>query len=122
MSRYKYVQIESQDGVRVVSFANLFDGKIGLDNSDTIISELDTAFEYIDGGKVIIDLSGIVSMNSGMLGKLIVLWKKLGSNGRPLRFCGIGPGILEELTVTKLYKLFSIESDRAQAMKSLADD
>jgi anti-sigma B factor antagonist len=68
--------------------------------------------------QVILDFSKVKFMSSSMLGKLVQLHKKCKEYKVKLKLCGISPDIYEVFKITKLHKLFDLESDEASARKA----
>ena len=65
--------------------------------------------------RVILDFRNVQFMSSSMLGKLIQINKKAGEFKVKLKFCSIDPEIRQVFKITRLDKLFDIESDEASA-------
>ncbi len=68
--------------------------------------------------RVILDFRNVQFMSSSMLGKLVLVQKKCKEFKAHLKMCGISPEIREVFKITKLDKLFEIESDEAAARKA----
>jgi anti-anti-sigma factor len=68
--------------------------------------------------KLLLDFSAVDHVCAAGLGFLINLNNRMRERQGKLRLCGIKPGILEALEITKLDKLFKIDADREQALKS----
>ena len=71
-----------------------------------------------DQQQVVLDFSSVKFMASAMLGKLVALQKKCVEYRAKLKLCGITPEIMEVFKITKLNKVFDIQSDEATARKS----
>jgi anti-sigma B factor antagonist len=65
--------------------------------------------------RVIVDFRNVKFMSSSMLGKLVQVHKKAGEFKVKLKLCSIDPEIRQVFKITKLDKLFDIESDEAAA-------
>jgi anti-sigma B factor antagonist len=68
--------------------------------------------------RVILDFRNVQFMSSSMLGKLVLVQKKCKEFKAQLKLCGISSDIREVFKITKLDKLFDIESDEAAARKA----
>ena len=70
--------------------------------------------------QVILEFSKVQFMSSSMLGKLVQVHKKCKEYKVKLKLCGISPDIFEVFKITKLHKLFDIETDEASARKAFS--
>jgi anti-anti-sigma factor len=70
--------------------------------------------------QVILEFSKVQFMSSSMLGKLVQIHKKCKEYKVKLKLCGISSDILEVFKITKLHKLFDIETDEASARKAFS--
>lgn len=68
--------------------------------------------------QVVLDFGSVKFMASAMLGKLVALKKKCDEYKAKLKLCSVSPDILEVFKITKLNKVFDIQSDEATARKS----
>jgi anti-anti-sigma factor len=106
----------AKDGIRTVLFmdARILDEakleEIGKDLIDLINKSTEE--------RVILDFRNVQFMSSSMLGKLVLVQKKCKEFKAQLKMCGISPDIREVFKITKLDKLFDIESDEASARKA----
>ena len=66
---------------------------------------------------LIIDFSTVSYLSSAVLGKLMAIHKGVSATKGVLVLCGITPNILEVFKITKLDKLFSIETDVKNGLK-----
>ena len=104
------------DDVLVVSFT---DAKI-LDEAriQQIGKELMDLAATAANKKMVLDFQGVQFMSSAMIGKLVLLNKKSKADQIQLRLCQISPNVLEVFKITRLNKVFTIESDLQSAVKS----
>jgi anti-sigma B factor antagonist len=65
--------------------------------------------------RVILDFRNVQFMSSAMLGKLVQVHKKTAEFKVKLKLCSIASEIRQVFKITKLDKLFDIESDDAAA-------
>jgi anti-sigma B factor antagonist len=68
--------------------------------------------------QVVVDFGSVKFMASAMLGKLVAMKKKCDEYRAKLKLCSVAPEILEVFKITKLNKVFDIQSDDATARKS----
>jgi anti-sigma B factor antagonist len=103
----------AKDGILTVIFddARILDEakleKVGAD----LIELLNKTTEE----RMILDFRNVKFMTSSMLGKLVQVHKKAREFKVKLKFCSIDPEIRQVFKITKLDKLFEIESDEAAA-------
>lgn len=69
---------------------------------------------------VLLDFTAVKFMASAMLGKLVALQKKCDEFNVKLKLFGVSPDILQVFKITKLNKVFDIQSDEASARKSFS--
>ena len=79
-----------------------------------IMSEIEKPTE----GRVVLDFQKVQFMSSSMLGKLVQIHKKCKGFKVKVKLAAIDKEILEVFKITKLDKLFDIESDEAAARKA----
>ena len=106
----------SQDGVLVLAIDDqrlLDEARIEQLEKD-IYAEIDKSSEE----KVVLDFQKVEFMSSSMLGKLVKVHKKCQQFKAKLKFCSISKDILEVFKITRLDKLFDIESDLESAKKA----
>jgi anti-anti-sigma factor len=70
--------------------------------------------------QVVLEFSKVQFMSSSMLGKLVQVHKKCKEYKVKLKLCGISSDIFEVFKITKLHKLFDIETDEASARKAFS--
>ncbi len=76
-------------------------------------------FHLVEGdgrNKLLVSLSSVDFMSSAALGKLITLEKKAKARGSMLKLCNVCPQLSLVLAVTRLDRLFDIETDEAHAL------
>ena len=106
----------SQDGVRTICFldAQILDETLQNDVAREIQREIEKTTEK----KFILDFQKVRFMSSSMLGKLVQIQKTCNQFRVKLKLCSIDTEILSVFKMTKLNKLFDIESDEAAARKA----
>lgn len=68
--------------------------------------------------KLLLNFRGVSFMSSAMITKLVMLNKKCKSQDVHLKFCEVSPNVMEVFKITKLNKLFDIQSDEEKAVAS----
>jgi anti-sigma B factor antagonist len=85
-----------------------------------LFEDVNTLIGKSDSEQIILDFSGVKFMASSMLAKLVALQKQVQDFRAKLKLCCVAPEIYEVFKITKLHKLFDIQSDEAAARKSFA--
>lgn len=106
----------AKDGILTISFddARILDEAVLEKVGHDLIDMLNQTTEE----RVILDFRNVKFMSSSMLGKLVQVHKKCGEFKVKLKLCSISPDILQVFKITKLDKLFEIESDEPSARKA----
>ena len=106
----------TKDGILTIYFleARILDETQLEALSRDVLGELDKTTEE----RVILDFQKVQFMSSSMLGKLVQIHKKCKEFKVKLKLSAIDKEILEVFKITKLDKLFDIESDEAAARKA----
>jgi anti-sigma B factor antagonist len=68
---------------------------------------------------MILDFSGVELVSSAMLGKLILLQRRVDAEGGRLRLCELSLGVRAVFKSTNLDRLFKIDRDLAAAMEEV---
>lgn len=112
------VKIQVLQDVAIVAFV---DSKI-VDSQriEMIGSELQGAIPQAIHKKMLLDFDGVAFMSSAMLTKLVLLHKACKTKGIDLKLCSITPNVMEVFKITKLNKLFDIQSTLEKALKSFS--
>lgn len=69
---------------------------------------------------LVLDFSSVLGLSSLMLGKLLMLRKKMASKGGKLVLCDISPEVEDVLAGTKIKDILEIHDSEADALKALA--
>jgi stage II sporulation protein AA (anti-sigma F factor antagonist) len=85
-----------------------------------IAEELYSVAEREDCHHLVLDFSSVLSLTSLMLGKLLMLRKKMASKGGRLVLCDISPEVQDVLAGTKLSEILEVMESEADALKELA--
>lgn len=102
--------------ILVVGFS---DSKI-LDSQriEQVGKELQDAIPQAIHKKLLLNFRGVSFMSSAMITKLVMLNKGCKAQGVNLKFCEVSPNVLEVFKITKLNKLFDIQSSEEKAVES----
>ena len=87
--------------------------------TDTIIAQIGRELlGLVDEaeGKMLLNFQGVTFMSSAMIGKIVLLSKKCGSNKTIIKLCNIAPSIKEVFEITRLNKMFQIHETEADAL------
>ena len=114
--RRKRLELEEVGDVTVVNFV---DKKI-LDeqNIQIIGDQLFSLVDEVGRRKLLLNFANVEYLSSAALAKLITLSKKLQQAGGRLILCNIDPQIYEVFEITKLNKLFNIQSEEQAALQA----
>ncbi|MEO1617876.1 MAG: STAS domain-containing protein [Planctomycetota bacterium] len=107
---------EQNGEVLVVGF---MDSKI-LDSQriEQVGRELQDAVPQATSQKLLLNFRGVSFMSSAMITKLVMLNKGCKAQGVTLKFCEVSPNVLEVFKITRLNKLFDIQSTEDKAIAS----
>lgn len=114
--RRRRLEVEDIGDVCVVNFT---DRKI-LDeqNIQAIGEQLFSLVDEHQRKKILLNFSNVEYLSSAALAKLITLNKKLQQAGGRLILCNIDPQIYEVFEITKLNKLFNIQTEEQAALQA----
>mgnify|MGYP003442390987 CR=1 FL=1 len=117
MGDSKNLVVNRQGDVMIASF--MHSKLLDETNIHAIGVELLALVDQNKGLKLIIDFTTVTYLSSAVLGKLMAIHKGVSATKGILVLCGITPNILEVFKITKLDKLFTIESDVKNAVKTI---
>jgi len=100
--------------VRVIDM----DGRITLAEGSTMLRDL--IREALAGGhkKILMNFGGITYLDSSGLGELVSRYRLVKSQGGELKLLNLNKKVSDLLQVTKLYTVFDIHTNEAQAVSS----
>jgi len=84
-------------------------GDIYVEQGDEL-SKVFNAIAEKNPKEVVIDLTGLNSITSSGIGKIVLLYKELNKKGGMVRITGVNKTIMEIFKVVKLDKLVEIET------------
>jgi anti-sigma B factor antagonist len=102
------------DGVMVIDL----DGRITLGDGSTLLRDL--IRENFNKGhkKLVLNLAAISYLDSTGLGELVSGYRLVKSQGGELKLLNLNKKVSDLLQVTKLYAVFDVHNDEAQAVAS----
>lgn len=113
------IEVAESDGARVVRFKDrmVFDERTVREVGEQIGASLPN-----DGNplRVVLDFSGVDLISSSLLGKLILLQRRIDSTGGRLRLCELSPTVQAVFRTSNLDRLFAIDRDCAAALGSVS--
>lgn len=116
MAAPPHIDLDEADGVRVVRFRDrrLYDDRTVREAADQILGAV------AGGGPVrlLIDFSGVDLVSSSLLGKLILLQRRVDASGGRLRLCEMSPTVRAVFRTSNLDRLFAIDRDRREALEA----
>lgn len=71
--------------------------------------------------QIILNLTGVVYMDSGGLGTLVGIYSSARACGSELKLAGLGPRLRDVLQITKLVTVFTIYDNEQQAAAAFAN-
>jgi anti-sigma B factor antagonist len=94
------------------------DGRITLGEGSALLRDL--VHQYLGKGrrKIVLNLSGITYIDSTGLGELVSGYRLMKSEGGEIKLLNLNKKISDLLQITKLYTVFDIHRQEAEAMAS----
>lgn len=111
------ISLTNHEGVTVVRFfeSRLFDDAIVREVGDQLMAALPAGAKT----RFILDFSGVELVSSAMLGKLILLQRRIDAAGGKLRLCETGESVRSVFKSTNLDRLFAIDRDVRASIEAL---
>jgi anti-sigma B factor antagonist len=102
------------NGVTVIDL----DGRITLGDGSALLRDL--IHENVGNGhkKLLLNLAGVNYLDSTGLGELVSGYRFVKSQGGELKLLNLSKKVSDLLQITKLYAVFDIHNDEAQAVAS----
>lgn len=112
------IQVTNAKGATVISFTDrlLFDDRTVREVSEQLNAALPNDGQAI---KLILDFAGVDLISSSLLGKLILLQRRVDGSGGKLRLCELSPTVQSVFKTSNLDRLFGIVRDRAAAIEEV---
>jgi anti-sigma B factor antagonist len=116
MSIYRHLGVWRQGDVVIVRFG---DHRI-LDERaiDLLGDELYAVADQKDCVKLLINFASVERLSTVMLGKLVMLNRKMEHKAGKMKLCEIDPEIRDVFATTKLDRILNIEESEADALRS----
>ena len=104
-----------------ITIAELSDEPLFSEDMDALVENIDAIRHDGDEGvpHVIVEFSGVNSVNSSNLGSLLRLRKLLEACDRRLLICGVSDSIWSAMIATGLDRIFSFASDVTTALAEI---
>jgi anti-sigma B factor antagonist len=105
---------------REIGDVSIFDltGRITLGDGSALVRELVRQFLSDGHRKLLLNLAAIDYIDSTGLGELVSAYRLIKSQGGELKLLHLNKKVTDLLQVTKLYAVFDIHNDEAQALAS----
>ena len=112
------IEVGEVEGVQVISFRErlLFDDRTVREVADQINAALPNEGKAI---RLVLDFTGVDLISSSLLGKLILLLRRVDGGGGRLLLCELSPTVQSVFRTSNLDKLFKIVRDRPAALAEL---
>lgn len=93
-------------------------GKITIGVGDVALRE--AVLAQVDGGaeKLLLDLSGVTTMDSSGIGELVSAYTSVNNRGGKLKLLRLPPKINDILQITQLITVFEVYDDEDEAVES----
>ena len=112
------IQVIEAEGALVVTFHDrlLFDDRTVREVSDQLSAALPNDGRPI---RIVLDFSGVDLISSSLLGKLILLQRRVDGSAGKLRLCELSPTVQSVFRTSNLDRLFGIVRDRRAALEEV---
>lgn len=115
-SVYRHLGVRKRGNVTVVRFG---DHRILNEAAIEVIGgELYGVADQPDCRKLLLDFTGVERLASEMLGKLLMVKRKIEMKGGKLKLCGLDPEILEVFKTTNLDQILDIRENEVDGLKA----
>ena len=116
MTKFDSILVERQNGVAVVRFVD--DKIMDVERIQKLNDELNRLADRDDARDMLLNLENVRFLSSAAINKLIVLDKRIKSNGGRIRLTSLRPEVRDVFSITNLDRLFRIYDDPTEAMQS----
>ncbi len=93
-------------------------GRITLGTGSSALRETLIETSAIDNPKIVLNLSGVSSMDSAGLGELVSGFTTVRRRGGVLKLAAVPKRVEELLRMTSIYRIFEVHGDEAGAIRS----
>ncbi len=104
-------------GARVIRFEDrrLFDDAVVREVSDQVFGAMPRSGPIA----MVLDFSGVETISSSMLGKLLLLQRRVDNSGGQLRLCELSNIVKSVFATTNLDRLFAIDRDLNESLEAI---
>ncbi len=112
-----HVEVRDIDGVRVLRLLDhqLHDDLTVRQTADALTAALPNK----PRSRVVLDLSNVDEISSSMIGKLLILLRRMDATKGQLRLCELSPSVQGVLRATTLDRMFAIDRDLHESLDHL---
>jgi stage II sporulation protein AA (anti-sigma F factor antagonist) len=117
-SQQRWLEISQTGGVTVVRL--LSHELVQEPDVSTVGQRLLRVVEQLGARRIVLNLAEVERMDSGMIGKIIALYKTARAVGGRVALCAVNPLLyeaLEALHITRLLAIFRTEQEAVQALE-----
>jgi anti-anti-sigma factor len=118
MPAYHFFGVRNNGAVVVVHFGTC--RVLDIVTADQLGDDLYRLADEPECRNLLLNFSGVTGVSSVMLGKLLVLRKKMQRKRGILKLCNVCAEIREVFTVTQFDRLLDIRDNEAEALKTFA--
>jgi anti-sigma B factor antagonist len=93
-------------------------GRITLGESSTAMRDAIRALTEQGNKKVLLNLGGLIQIDSSGLGELVSGYTTMVHLGGALKLLGLTKQVKQVMQITKIYNLFEVYEDEAEAVRS----
>jgi anti-sigma B factor antagonist len=109
------IAVKEVDGVSVVTL----DGRIGVGDEAHLLRDKVKSLLADGRRKIVLNLAGVVLLDSAGLGTLVGLHHSAVSCEAKLRLCHLTPLLVELLQITRLLTIFDVSPTEADAVRAM---
>lgn len=115
MSTPTRIDVVDDKDVKIVKFLDhsIFDDRTVRESMEQLNASLPSAGEPI---KLIVDFSGVDIISSSLLGKLIILQRRVDNSKGKMRLCEMSRNVEGVFRTANLDRLFTIDRDRRESL------
>ena len=115
---YRHLGVRKHKDITIVRFGEhrIFD-ELAIDK---LGEELYSVADHDDCRKLVLNFAGVDRVSSMMLGKILMLNRRLQAKGGKLALCELDPGIREIIETTKLSLILELYESEGDALDALA--
>ena|SRR5438309_2949561 len=110
------IDLSEVDGVRVIRFRErqLFEDRTVREAADQVFAATPATGPI----RLILDFTGVDLVSSSLLGKLILLQRRVDASGGKLRLCEMSNAVRAVFKTSNLDRLFAIDRDRRESLEA----